>query len=321
MVPFVDLVRAMTVGPLTTESPDGVVAWWQLHRARQAAYDAPFDRALMGGLWADRVGYAFAAGYREALAVLVPGVASSGLAVLAATEEQGARPSAVRSTLTRGADGQLRLNGHKRWATLATIVDVLLVVASEGVDERGRNRLRLCRIDRARAGVEVRPMPAPPFAPEIPHAEIAFHDVLVDPSDVLPGDGWDAYVKPFRTVEDLYVHTALLGYLAGFTRRSSFPDDLLEEILVTVAALRELSKEPPSAAETHVALAGALSGAKRIIGRVEELLATTTAPAGNEAERERWVRDRPLFGVAGSARAQRREVAWQRLRAPSDASR
>ena len=37
--------------------------------------------------------------------------------------------------------------------------------------------------------------------------------LLVEPEEVLPGDGYLRYLKPFRTVEDLYVQAALLGCL------------------------------------------------------------------------------------------------------------
>jgi acyl-CoA dehydrogenase len=322
MSPLVDLVREITSGPLPAEPPGGVEQWWQAHRELEPLFRAPIDRALVGGLRADRVGYAFAAGYREALVTLVPDVAGSAMTILAATEDQGARPSAIRTTLATGDDGTLLLNGHKRWATLGTVVDVLLVVASEGAASDGRNRLRLCRVDARREGVEVRPMPAPPFAPEIPHAEIALRDVRIEPSDVLPGDGWDAYVKPFRTVEDVHVHIALLGYMAGVARRWSFADQVIEDIVASVVALRSLANEPPSAPEVHVALAGVLLGATRLIERTEhEMENALAAGKGDVAERERWVRDRPLLGVAGGARVKRREVAWQRLRASPAAPR
>ena len=42
-------------------------------------------------------------------------------------------------------------------------------------------------------------------------------------ADLLPGDGYDIYLKPFRTIEDIHVHAALIGYLVGVARRLEAP--------------------------------------------------------------------------------------------------
>ena len=47
--------------------------------------------------------------------------------------------------------------------------------------------------------------PPTPFAPEIPHARITLANVTVRDEDVLPGDGYARYLKPFRTIEDTFV--------------------------------------------------------------------------------------------------------------------
>ena len=39
------------------------------------------------------------------------------------------------------------------------------------------------------------------FVPEISHAEVELDRVKVSDADVLPGDGYDDYLKPFRTIE------------------------------------------------------------------------------------------------------------------------
>src|SRR5438094_653029 len=63
-----------------------------LHR-----FDATIDRAAAAGFAADRLGYAFAGGYRAALARLVPAV--TGSACLCATEAGGGHPRFIRTTL------------------------------------------------------------------------------------------------------------------------------------------------------------------------------------------------------------------------------
>jgi alkylation response protein AidB-like acyl-CoA dehydrogenase len=261
--------------------------------------DRPIDAAVRGGHEADHLGGAFTAGYGAALRALVPGAPAR--TSLCATEEGGAHPRAIATTL---ADGRLR--GRKKWSTLATEAELLLVVASIGLDDDGRNRLRLVRVVPTARGVTITPMPPPPFAPEIGHAEIAFDDVAVAPADVLPGDGYDDYLKPFRTVEDIHVHGALLGWMLGLAERHGWPRDRVEHLLVGVAALRSLAAAPPLAPETHVALAGAIALTRDL---VEHAPWDTLDPEALA----RWRRDRPLLEVAGRARAARLDAAWQRV--------
>src|SRR5262245_25603109 len=99
---------------------------------------------------------------------------------------------------------------------MASAAQSLLVVASTGnVD--GKNRLRVVRVPANAAGVRIEPAVAP-FVPEIAHARVTLDGVRVSAGDLLPGDGYDDYLKPFRTIEDLHVHGALLGYLIGVAR-------------------------------------------------------------------------------------------------------
>lgn len=291
-------------------------AFRDAHRARAAALASPFERAVLGGASADRLGYAFAAGYEAALEALL---AASGIApapsaraealVLCATEEGGAHPRAIRTALARDEAGALRLTGKKRWATLATETDALLVVASIGEDEAGRNRLKVARVPADAPGVRITPMPEPPFAPEIPHAELALEGVQVREDDVLPGDGYEEYLKPFRTIEDAHVHGAALGYLVGVGRRHGWPEATLERLAALIAGAQAIAATPPAAPEAHLALAGLLGASEALIREAAPLW--ERAEAG---ERARWARDLPLLTIAGRAREARRAKAWERLR-------
>jgi hypothetical protein len=185
-----------------------------------------------------------------------------------------------------------------------------LVVASAGSDEQGRNALKLVRIAAGARGVSISAMPATPFAPEIPHAEVTLDAVGVAPGDLLPGDGYDRYLKPFRTIEDIHVHAALLGYLASVARRFAWPRECLERIAAALVGTRSLALEPPSAPEVHVALAGLHASGQALLQELDAHWALV-----EPAERERWIRDRPLFEVAGSARNARRARAWERVTA------
>ncbi len=273
---------------------DTLAAWWDVTRGAREAFATPVDRALIGGVLADRVGFAFAAGYSAALQALVPGM--TGIAALCATEAGGNHPRAIQTTLANG-----ELTGKKVWATVASLASSLLVVASTGSVD-GKNRLRVVRVAAGAPGVTIRATAAP-FVPEIPHAEVELDRVRVADADILPGDGYDDYLKPFRTVEDAHVHAALLGYLIGVARRHD-QREVVERLLAVVLATRAAALADPKSVATHVALAGVIALAADEAARVEW-------PAG--PERDRWQRDRGLFQVAGKARAARRERAWEQL--------
>jgi hypothetical protein len=67
---------------------------------------------------------------------------------------------------------------------------------------------------------------------------------------------------------------------------------------------------PPSNAETHVGLAGALRISAALIDEAEEFwLKSAADPAAL-----RWRRDKELLKVAGKARELRAQRAWETLR-------
>lgn len=305
------LVRLLSA-ELDLSPIDSLAAWQARLREGTLGVTEPADRALLSGLLADRVAYAFAGGYEAALAHLVRGKLDeqrAGRATsLCITEEGGGHPRAVKTALTSLPDGRLTLRGRKQWATGAPIADILLVAASTGVDDAGRNRLALVAVDARAPGVTLSKMPDPPFAPELPHARVELDGVEVTGADILPGDGYDVYVKPFRTIEDIHVFLSLLGHIIRAARAYGGPPALIERAAAIALALRAIAGMDASASATHVALAGALDLGRALIETAGE--AWKDAPAELRA---RWERDRALSMVAERARGERRRRAWERL--------
>ncbi len=293
---------------LQPASLDTLEAWWTATRDLRERETTTADRALVGGVLADRIGFAFASGYQEALRALV---GADGINALCVTEARGNSPKDIDTTLTADGDGFV-VTGRKKWSTAAPLASALLVCAKSGVDEQGRNMLRLVRVPTTATGVSLVPSNAP-FIPEIPHAEVMLDNVRVASDAVLPGDGYADYVKPFRTVEDAHVHAALLGYVIGVARRNSMQRDVIEQLLATALAIRALALSDPKSTHVHIALAGAMAQTTQLIGDVERAWSELDAPGD---EHRRWQRDRSLLRVAGAARAARREAAWTRLDSP-----
>jgi acyl-CoA dehydrogenase len=283
-------------------------AWWARHSEIARAAPAPIDQAILGGFAADRLGYAFASGYEAALRALVPDLPADRIASLCVTERGGAHPRAVEAKLQPAPGGGYRLDGRKRWATLADRGGLLLVAASAGTDERGRNRLRLVRVEGAAPGVTLRPMPETPFVPEVHHGEIELASVAVAEGDILPGDGFEQYVRPFRTVEDVHLQAAILAYLVREVRLHGMAEGLLERLAALLVTLGALAAESPIRPEMHVALAGTFELIRAAIADVDRIWAKTESPA-----HARWERDRLLLTVAGEVRERRRQRAWERI--------
>jgi hypothetical protein len=293
------LTEAVDPAPLDT-----VAAAWSRHRAVARRFDRPIDVAIAAGFGADRLGFAFLSGYQEALRTLIADLPADELVAVSATEATGAHPSAIRTTLLE-TGGRWSVRGTKSFTTLGIMAQRLLVIASSGESPDGRNRLHAVLVDADAPGVRVTNLPAISFAPEIPHATVTFTDA---PARMLPGDGYLDYLKPFRTVEDIHVLAAALGWLIRVSRQSGWPQSVVQRLLAAVATVRGLDIGRPSSPGVHVALGGALEIFDRLSGELE--------PLWESADREvlaRWERDRPLLATAGRVRAQRLTAAWRSL--------
>lgn len=302
-----DLYRFVLGKPVVPAPCDSLEAFWAASGDIRRRFVAPIDGAVAGGFAADRLAYAFASGYEAAVHAMVPSLEMGRVASFCVTEEAGNHPRAIRTTLAAGARGRVVLRGKKRWSTMGPVADVLVVVATAGDREDGRPELKAVLVPRDAGGLAVTTMPPTPFVPEVPHAELVLDGVDLSDRAVLEGDGYAEFVKPFRTVEDLHVQAAALGYLLSVAGRCGFPLELRERLVALVAAARSIASLDPKLAETHITLAGLLSEIAEASLALEPHWALV-----DDAERERWYRDRVLVQVASKARQKRRERAWER---------
>lgn len=274
-------------------------------------------RAVLGAASADRLGYAFVAGYFAALAGLGRTAEDRarfiGRVAVAATEVSGVHPRNIAASVDDRPGVGSTLRGDKTFVTLAGLADTLMVVARDlrsPLDERGRHGLVALLIPSDRDGVRIEPKPATPFAPEVPHARVRFEDVAVEPADILAGDGWADWLKPFRTAEDAHVAAAAAAYLLAAAKRAGVLAAVAPDLAVVIAISLAVEREGWSSAGGHVALAGAFDALRRAFEKVVAGLPEESA------ERKRLARDVLLLGVAESARQKRTEVALERLVEP-----
>lgn len=316
---MIDNLEFCLAGPVRAESVESASDWTRRWLATVAEGHRPVGLALRGGFVADRLAWAFGAGYQAALRSLMPGTGATDIMSFCATEAGGNRPGDIATELRQAADGKLAISGRKRWSTYAPVASRLFVVArdersdadgSAAVAGAGRRMLRVVCVNSCLAGLSIRAMAPPAFVPEAPHAEVDLAQVEISEEDVLPGDGYARYVKPFRTAEDIFVSVACAAYMLREARARKMPPELLERIVVCMQSLVSLADEPFDAPAVHVALAGALSLWSQTRERFTEVL---LASGPGDAASTRWLRDQPLFSVASQARALRSARAWERL--------
>jgi acyl-CoA dehydrogenase len=302
---FASLARALcAAAPFGARSVD---EFWRAHRAHTHAVESAFDRAALGGAHAASVGQAFIAGYRGALQRMFSALDREA-ATLCVTEASGAHPRAIRSSLSPSGEGGWTLDGAKRWASVGEGPVTLLVLARVGDHPDGRPSLRVARVPSDRAGVTLEPMPATPFVPDVFHASVSFESVSLQPEELLDGDGYARFVKPFRTVEDTHVFGALLGYLVATGRGAGWPSTAISSLFSALASLRSIAHDEPSDPCVHLALAGAIEHAQAVIASLEPHW-----PQVEEPRRAGWERDRLLLDVASKARAERAIAAARAL--------
>ena len=285
----------------------GLPEVWEAYRSERAAGASPLTAAVIVASQVDRLGFAFAVGYPAALEHMIEGVRLP--CALCVTEANGNSPRAIESTLIPKGDGY-ELHGTKTFVTFGNHAETLIVVAKLGEKPDGRPDLAVVQIPADRDGVMLQELPETPFVPEVPHTSVRLDGVAVLQEERLPGDGYLSYVKPFRTIEDIHVVGATLGYLLGLARRTRASTALIAELSADLVALQGLRAGPPLDPRVHIALHGVYQRVTRLVGTEDFACILGRTP---DDERDRWQRDRALLRVASKARQARFERATKEL--------
>lgn len=274
--------------------PREASSWWASTRDVRVAWPVSIDRAIALGAHADRLGHAFFGGYTAAVTALDPSLGPDDIGALCATESGGGHPRAIQTALSEG-----RLNGQKHFVSGGSLATKLLVVAKVG-ERDNRPELKLARVSGQASGVIVEDGATLDFVPEVPHGAVTFTNAPVEA--VLEGDGYERYLKPFRTVEDLHVFGAIAACLVA-NGKGALPKPTVEQLLAVLSSIAMLGREDPRGASVHLALAGVLAQARALIDGID-------FSVFEPGFRERFERDRPLLKVAERVRVARLEKAW-----------
>lgn len=313
------VLREILTAPVEAASWSSLDDFWPHLQSWVRSAKHPIDAAILGGFRSEILATAFAAGYQAALHALFPTafpvfspLAQDIIVSLCVTERGGGHPRAILTRLEHvkeGSSGTYFLTGEKRWATLSHRASLLLVVARAGEDATtNRSVFRIVRVSPEATGVRVTPMPETPFVPEIRHAEISLDKVVVHETDLLPGDGYEDFVKPFRTVEDIFVYAAGAAHLVRLCRKYNLDRTLLERLAQVLASLQSLAASDPKDPLTHVLLAGVLHESSVLLREIDAGLVQV-----DPAAHGKFMQDKPIFEIASRVRAERTKKAWERL--------
>lgn len=297
-------------GSIDTSSINSFGDWKKVFDRNASEWTETLEIAVVGGFVSDRVSYAFASGYESAIRHMVPDLPRGAVVAFCVTEEGGGHPKAIESTLkeTDDVSGKKRwiLNGSKKFITCANEAEMVLAAASTGISLDGKNQIRIVLVNKKTPGISVEPMEQLPFVKEISHGRLHFKDVIVMESQILEGDGYSDYIKPFRTIEDIHVFGAILGYLFRVASVFDWPNDIREGLLSMITTLRSISLCDPISKEVHIVLGGVFRGLSDLLYRADSYWDKV-----DKDTREGWERDRVLLSVAGRARERRLASAWE----------
>ncbi|MFV0454864.1 MAG: acyl-CoA dehydrogenase [Pseudomonas sp.] len=284
------------LGFLPSIQPSAGLGDWYAQVVARVGKQGPFALAVYGGRMAATPGLAFLAGYQAALRALWAN-APEGIGALCVTENRKLHPSDM-ATRVKG----VLLTGSKDFVTAGASASWLLVSArEEQQDEPVRLGLFVVRPENAGVQLETgRPLP---LVPDIPHARLRLEQAY---GERLGGDGWSDYVKPFRSLEDLYVLAALTAWLLGVGLQHHWPQGLVLRLIAVLTSGAELGRQSPHDSTTYVLLGALIEQFHVLRSELDSALEATAGPWA-----DLWRRDNGVLELGRNAQTLRLQKAMR----------
>lgn len=295
-----------------------IAHWQRLLKPRLSAWSEAIDRAIIAGFLSDRLAYAFLSGYENALQKHFKVLPEQSLAAFCVSEKGGSRPKAMKTFLTRDKNTKdYVLNGQKSFVTCAEDAEYLIIAAVLSEDENTerpgaerlsteRPKIKLAIIKANTPGLNVTSSPDLPFIPEIKKGSLTLNNVKVNQQNILPGDGYSAYIKPFSCVEGVYILAASAAHLFRLACLFKWPNALQEQILSILFSVKQLEQGDMCSPTAEIVISGVKAQLKQITEASKHLWA-----AMPEQHQQRLMRDCGMLFMSDKAHLTRLERAWQ----------
>ena len=289
--------------------------WHQHFLQTTENLDSTLEQAALGGRYSINMSYAFSAGYQSAIQSLFQPCTRK-LASLCITEKDGNHPKQIKSALFKHKTGW-QLNGSKSFITGANDAEQLYIAATEPslseddkseLTENTRPIIKMLSIPSNVSGVKIEPMPPLPFVPDISHGTATFEQVEIQTAQILEGDGYTQYIKPFRTHEDIHVLAAVIGFRIGEAINSNWSKNSIEAHLMLLSSLLSLPTNNLTSPTTHIVFAGCRAQFGSLIEQTDEEFKLNNPEGFNQ-----WKRDKALLNVASKAHTVRTQRAWESI--------
>ena len=303
-----------TKNDLADSEINNISQWQALVKPAVSTSTSSIDRAIIGGFLADRMAYAFLSGYENALQKHFTMLPAQSLAAFCVSEKGGSRPKAMETTLSQDNNGDVYLlNGQKSFVTCAEDAQWLIIAATlaergdgkAGEETSKRPNIKLALIEANAPGLAVTNSKELPFIPEIRKGSLVLDNVKVTAENILPGDGYSNYVKPFSCVEGVYIMAATSAFLFRLACLFDWPKSIQEQVLSTLLAVKQLNEGDMSSPATEIMVSGVKAQLKQITETSKPLWAMLP-----EQHMQRLQRDCGMLLMSDKNHLTRLERAW-----------
>jgi len=293
-----------------------MIEWHQNFLNATEQLPSTLEQAALGGRISDNISYAFSAGYQSAIQSLFKPDTRS-LASVCITEKEGNHPKNINSTLSKHQQ-IWQLDGSKSFITGANDAKHLYIAVAENLASgkpknentneqtiEDRPKIKMLSVPADQLGIQITGMPPLPFVPEISHGTAVFEQVTIQASQILKGDGYSQYIKPFRTHEDIHVLAAIIGFRVGEAIESNWSKSSIEAHLMLLSSLLSLRTENFSTPALHIIFSGCRAQFKALVQQTDDEFKQKNKEGFNN-----WKRDKALLDIASKAHTLRTHRAW-----------
>ncbi|MEM7371941.1 MAG: hypothetical protein AAF587_25220 [Bacteroidota bacterium] len=276
---------------------------WFSHYQEFTKDQETIDKAIIGGFMSQQFSFTFLCGYQAALERMFPGIAPDRLKALCISEANGNHPSSMETSLI-----DHRISGLKTYVTAGSEAEHLFVLCKTEESVNGRPLLKMVHMPSNASNIEISNVDFP-LLREIKHGKLTLTDAKIEESQILEGDGFSDYTRPFRTLEDICVGIACQAMLLRQAFDHQWDAQLRDQLLLNIYTLKNLFSLPPSAQETILLLATADRSFEQIRPEIENHL---TKQADSHIHKD-WETNKAVLSMGKKLKQLRLSKARNRL--------